>query len=67
MLFRSRNTIFKEGMVWTVEPGIYIEEESIGIRIEDDVLITSDGVQVLTKDMIKTVEDIEEFMKKTNK
>ena len=54
-------------MVWTVEPGIYIEEESIGIRIEDDVLITSDGVQVLTKDMIKTVEDIEEFMKKTNK
>ena len=55
---KDRNTIFKEGMVWTVEPGIYIEEESIGIRIEDDVLITSDGVQVLTKDMIKTVEDI---------
>lgn len=64
---KDRNTIFKEGMVWTVEPGIYIEEESIGIRIEDDVLITSDGVQVLTRDMIKTVEDIEEFMKKTNK
>lgn len=62
---KDRNTIFKEGMVWTVEPGIYIEEESIGIRIEDDVLITSDGVQVLTKDMIKTVEDIEEFMKKS--
>lgn len=64
---KDRNTIFKEGMVWTVEPGIYIEEESIGIRIEDDVLITLDGVQVLTKDMIKTVEDIEEFMKKNNK
>lgn len=64
---KDRNTIFKEGMVWTVEPGIYIEEESIGIRIEDDVLITSDGVQVLTKDTIKTVEDIEEFMKKNNK
>ncbi|MCI6190944.1 MAG: aminopeptidase P family protein [Clostridium sp.] len=61
---KDRNTIFKEGMVWTVEPGIYIEEESIGIRIEDDVLITSNGVEVLTKDMIKTVEDIEEFMRK---
>lgn len=60
---KDRNTIFKEGMVWTVEPGIYIEEESIGIRIEDDVLITSDGVEVLTKDMIKSVDDIERFMK----
>ena len=58
----DRNTVFEEGMVWTVEPGIYIEEESIGIRIEDDVLITKDGSEVLTKDMIKSVEDIEEFM-----
>lgn len=60
----DRDTVFKEGMVWTVEPGIYIEEEAIGIRIEDDVLITSDGVEVLTKDMIKTVDDIEEFIKR---
>ena len=36
------------GMVLTVEPGIYIPEEGIGIRIEDDVLITADGYQVLT-------------------
>ena len=60
----DRDTIFKEGMVWTVEPGIYIEEESIGIRIEDDVLVTSDGVKVLTDGMIKTVDEIEEFMKR---
>lgn len=60
----DRDTVFKEGMIWTVEPGIYIEEESIGIRIEDDVLVTSDGVKVLTDGMIKTVEDIEEFMKR---
>lgn len=35
--------VFKEGMVLTVEPGIYIPEESIGIRIEDDILITASG------------------------
>lgn len=60
----NRETVFKEGMVWTVEPGIYIEEEGIGVRIEDDVLVTSNGVKVLTKEMIKSVEDIEEFMKR---
>ena len=58
----DRSTVFEEGMVWTVEPGIYIAEESIGIRIEDDVLVTKDGAEVLTKDMIKSVEDIEKFM-----
>ncbi|MGH7240768.1 MAG: M24 family metallopeptidase, partial [Candidatus Saccharimonadales bacterium] len=36
------------GMILTVEPGIYIPEEGIGIRIEDDVLITADGYEVLT-------------------
>lgn len=54
----------KEGMTLTVEPGIYIEEEKIGIRIEDDVLITKDGCINLSKDIIKEVKDIEEFMKK---
>lgn len=54
----------KEGMVWTVEPGLYIPEEGIGIRIEDDVLVTKGGNEVLTKDMIKSVEDIERFMNK---
>lgn len=60
---QGRNFIFKEGMVFTVEPGIYIEEEEIGIRIEDDILITKDGCEVLTKNMIKEVEEIENFMK----
>ena len=59
----KRDTVFKEGMVWTVEPGIYIGEEEIGIRIEDNVLVTKNGVEVLTKNMIKYIQDIEKFMK----
>jgi Xaa-Pro aminopeptidase len=58
----SRDVELKPGMVLTVEPGLYIEEEKIGIRIEDDVLVTEDGYENLSKDIIKTVEDIEAFM-----
>ncbi len=39
---------FQPGMVMTVEPGIYIPEEALGVRIEDDVLITDTGTQVLS-------------------
>lgn len=52
------------GMVVTVEPGLYIEEEGIGIRIEDNILITKDGRVNLSEDIIKEVADIEKFMKK---
>lgn len=53
---------FEPGMVLTVEPGLYIAEESIGIRIEDDILVTENGYENLSKDIIKSVEDIETFM-----
>ena len=49
-------------MVISVEPGLYIQEWGIGIRIEDDALVTENGCEILTKNMIKTVEDIERFM-----
>ena len=55
---------FSEGQIFTVEPGLYIKDENIGIRIEDDILITKDGSVNLSKDIIKEVKDIEEFMKK---
>lgn len=43
------------GMVLTVEPGLYIPEESIGIRIEDDILITEDGNQILSAGLPKSL------------
>lgn len=58
----SRNGLLKEGMILTVEPGLYIAEENIGIRIEDDVLITEKGNEVLSKQIPKTVEEIEAIM-----
>lgn len=58
----NRNVKLKPGMVLTVEPGLYIPEEAIGIRIEDDVLITDNGHEVLSKDIMKNIDDIEKFM-----
>ena len=62
-----RDITFEPGVIFTVEPGIYIEEEGIGIRIEDDILVTEDGVINLSSDIIKSVDEIEEFMKKVQK
>ena len=56
--------VLKAGMVITDEPGLYIEEEGIGIRIEDDLLITDNGAIFLSKAIPKTVEEIEAIMAK---
>jgi len=61
---------FEAGMVMTVEPGIYIRKNdkidpmywNIGIRIEDDVLITESGNEVLTQSLVKEIDDIEHLM-----
>ncbi len=54
----------KAGMVFTVEPGIYIEEEKMGIRIENNLWITKNGNKDLMKNIPITGEDIEALMKK---
>lgn len=63
--------VLEEGMVMTVEPGIYVSPHNkkvakkwrgIGIRIEDDVVVTKEGCEVLTKDVPKTVKEIEALM-----
>jgi Xaa-Pro aminopeptidase len=50
------------GMVLTVEPGIYIAAESLGVRIEDDVLVTADGARVLSAGVPRTVDELEALM-----
>ncbi|CAM4233926.1 Xaa-Pro aminopeptidase [Pseudoalteromonas byunsanensis] len=61
---------FEPGMVLTIEPGLYFDEDAevpekykgIGIRIEDDLLVTEDGFENLTADAPKTIEQIEALM-----
>ncbi len=59
----SKQAEFKEGMVLSCEPAIYIKEEKIGIRIENDILITKNGAVNLTKDISMEIEEIEELMR----
>ena len=68
----KRNRPFEPGMVLTIEPGIYISEgmsgvdarwQGIGIRIEDDILVTEHGCRVLTKALPKSIEAIESVMR----
>jgi Xaa-Pro aminopeptidase len=59
----DRELPLSEGCVISDEPGLYIKEKNIGVRIEDDLLITKDGCEVLSKDIIKEIPDIELFYK----
>jgi Xaa-Pro aminopeptidase len=58
----QRSTPFAEGMVLTVEPGIYIPAENLGIRLENDILITKDGQHDLMRNIPLEAEEIEDIM-----
>jgi len=70
----KQHRVFEKGMVITVEPGIYIRKDdkidpiyhNIGIRIEDDVVVTDQGNTVLTGSLIKTINEIEALMSQAN-
>jgi Xaa-Pro aminopeptidase len=60
----TRTEPVKAGMLFTIEPGIYIEEERIGVRIENNVWLTRNGSIDLMKNIPITAEEIETLMKK---
>jgi Xaa-Pro aminopeptidase len=71
--FEEQWRVFEPGMVTTVEPGIYIDQglsdvprqyRGIGIRIEDNVLVTPKGNEVITSMIPRTVEEVEIYMSK---
>jgi len=50
------------GAVFTVEPGVYLPEKGFGVRIEDEVLVTETGYRLLSKDIPRTLEDVEAWV-----
>ena len=60
----DREKPLENGNVITVEPGLYFAKYGVGVRIEDDVLITLDGAVVLSKNIVKEIVDIEMLMMK---
>ncbi|MEV8218862.1 aminopeptidase P family protein [Microbacterium sp. NPDC077391] len=68
--------VLEEGMVFTIEPGLYFqiddltvpeELRGIGVRIEDDILVTADGAENLSADIPRTVEDVEAWIARLRK
>lgn len=57
----------KPGMVFTIEPGVYIAEEGIGVRIEDMVLITANGAKIMSSALPREIGEIEKTLSQTRK
>jgi Xaa-Pro aminopeptidase len=53
------SALLRAGMIFTVEPGIYIPEKEIGVRIEDDVLVTGSGAEILSRCLPRTADAVE--------
>jgi len=58
----TRVQALQEGMVFAIEPALYYPEKNIGIRVEDTVLITKDGCEVLTKNVPKEIDEVENLI-----
>lgn len=58
----DRSLVLKPGNVITVEPGLYFVEDEIGIRIEDNVVVTEDGCDCLSKGILKEIDDVERLL-----
>ncbi|MDD3465318.1 MAG: Xaa-Pro aminopeptidase [Candidatus Cloacimonetes bacterium] len=60
----GREAVLEEGNVITVEPGLYLPEENLGVRIEDDVLVIKTGHKVLSAKIPKEIKDIEKLRRR---
>ncbi len=58
---------FAPGMVLTIEPGIYLPEEGLGVRIEDDVLVTADGYEMLSGGVPRRADEVEAVMREARR
>jgi len=60
----ERTAEFRKGMVFTIEPGLYIAEKKIGIRLENNILVTENGYENLSKSIPIEIDEIEKVMSK---